>query len=175
MIKMETDKQTALQVFDAAIALLPSTMAKEVLANHSDPKPLQKGDTDIMRLRILPRQKAPIKFWNSAWCFYEIGIGTYSPRNGEGLNLGGIQFFQNPNMEVCGAGKYRRQATEIISALAKLRPCFVAGLDPMGKIHFGRRYMVKDFRDFPVAVAGEDLAWLIQKTLPRFQAIAAGD
>ena len=174
MIKMESDKQTALQVFDAAIALLPSTMAKEVMANRSDPKPLKKGNTNIMRLRMLPQQKAPILFWNSAWCFYEIGVGTYSPRDGEGLNCGGIQFFQNPNMKVCGTGIYRRQVTEIISALAKARPGFVAGLDPAGKIHFGRRYLVKDFRDFPVTVAGEDLAWLIEQTLPRFQAIAIG-
>jgi hypothetical protein len=46
----ETDQQDALRFFDAAIALLPSTMAKEVMANRSDPKPLKKGNTIIMRV-----------------------------------------------------------------------------------------------------------------------------
>src|ERR1700756_841097 len=79
-----------LAVLKELSARLPSNLRNEILPHRTDPQRLRKKETDLCRMRLLPATKAPAYFWSSSWCFYEIGVGHYSRRGGEGLNLGGI-------------------------------------------------------------------------------------
>src|SRR4051794_39341097 len=85
-------KTSLLEVFSRCQKTLPRNAAGNLVIVGSDPRPLKKKETDIMRLRVLPRQKSPIDFWNSAWCFYEVGFGVYDGA----LTVGGVLFVQFP-------------------------------------------------------------------------------
>jgi hypothetical protein len=151
-------------------SLLPAKLAASLKAHAKDPAPLDKGATNIIRLRILPEIRQPLKFWSGTWCFYEIGAGSYARGPGEGLNLGGISFVQFPNQQVCGAGLYRQRVLQILNRLAATRQNDFTVQDATS-IHLARRYLVQH-RAFPYKIAGQDLAWLIAKSLPAFAALA---
>ncbi len=179
MLPMTTpsDHELALQVYDCVLANCSQHIAKDLSYPKNDPQPFQKAGSDIMKLRILPRSKAPQNFWSPSWCFYELGIGYYPASDGEGLSPGSIQFLQFSNNKQCGEGRYAGAVDNILTALQRERPEFVlrrAGQAGQSHISLGRRYSIKDHPKLPVEVAAKDLAWLIKESLPRFQAIAHG-
>ena len=106
-----TDSAIAQATFTKLLQKLKPTM---LLAKpNTDPKILVKGDTRITRLRLLPVSRMPKQFWNSKWCFYEIGVGVY----GGGQNFGGVQFVMYPAQQVCGKGQYRSQVEALLNQL----------------------------------------------------------
>jgi hypothetical protein len=120
---MKSPHDIVLETFDLLLGLLPRELADDIKLHSKDPCPLKKGsDLDIVRARILPRHKAPLQFWSSSWCFYEIGVGRYAPAPGEGLNLGGIGFTMFPDNKQCGGGIYRRPVTSILEQVFAKRP-----------------------------------------------------
>ena len=168
------DQQAAALATDTwtkCLALLPKNLAANLNIHSSDPKRLRKkGTLDIMRVRILPVQKAPVSFWSSAWCFYQIGIGTY---DGSALCLGGVDFVQFSGQKVCGAGHWFKPVKDILAKLEAARPN-VFSVDPRTDIQcaiIGARYRAKPHKYFPVDLAAADLAWLIKQSLPRFEAL----
>lgn len=170
-------RNMAMEVFDQAVAILPVRIGQDVAPHRSDPVPFKTKGSEFMKLRILPRTKAPVRFWSSSWCFYEVGIGHYARRDGEGLNVGGIQFLQFSNNAQCGAGAYAKQVEAILTQLHGLRPEFRLdrpGSGDQDHCSLERRYFVKQFAAFPVQVAAADLAWLIKESLSRFQACIPG-
>ena len=74
---MTNRKQLALDTWDQCRSLLPKALADNLTVPKSDPALMSKENTLIMKLRVLPRKKAPVNFWSKPWCFYEIGIGEY--------------------------------------------------------------------------------------------------
>jgi hypothetical protein len=153
---MKNQTQAALleEVFQTTIRLLPEAIGRDLTLASRDPSELKKGGTDIHRMRILPRKKRPAQFWSSSWCFYEVGIGRYEPGSGEGLNLGGIQFFQNPNAQVCGKGKHSGGLIPILKCLAAIRPEFRFEVYGTGKIHLDRHYLAREHGTFPGGNSG---------------------
>jgi hypothetical protein len=153
--------------------LLPTLLVKNLAPHSDDPKPLKKkGTLDIMRIRLLPIQMKPAKFWNSSWCFYEIAVGSLG---GSFLCLGGVQFLQCSGQQSCGGGKWTGPVTTIIHDLHALRPNdFIKDFQADNSADrplLSARYHAKPFKNFPVQRAAEDLAWLIQESLPRFEAL----
>lgn len=169
-------KNIALETWDLCRGMLPPHIVENLTVPPSDPQPLKKKDADIMRLRILPKRKHPVQFWSSSWCFYEIGVGSYGRGNGTGLNIGGISFVQFPNQKACGEGRYLRSVSDIVRGLQRQRntefEVVVAGEAGAVSTQLFRRYMTKSSPQFPVQIAAEDLAWLIQHSLPKFEAIS---
>lgn len=164
-------KSLALETWDECCRLLPKSLADNLVAPKADPAPFKKSGNDFVRLRVLPRQKTPLNFWNSSWCFYEIAVGNY----GGGFTVGGVAFIQFPNQKVCGEGRYLQPVLAVLEKLraeraAEFELCAASpGLSAV--TGFSRRYFVREFPVFPPAVAGRDLAWLIHKTLPQFEAL----
>jgi len=171
-----SQREVALATFDECLKILPSILQEAIYSPATDPRAIKKGDTDILSLRIFPKHKSPIRFWSSQWCFYEIGVGHYEAHTGEGLNLGGISFVQFPFNERCGKGAYQSATLEILRRLQGEKPSEFslteARHDKQATI-FQRRYFITTHKTFPISVAANDLAWLIQKSLPQFQALGA--
>jgi hypothetical protein len=155
------------------LAILPAHIRMAMCFPAKDPQQLRKGDTDICRLRILPVTKRPVRFWSSQWCFYEIGIGHYAAHHGEGLNVGGITFVQFPFNQSCGKGRYLKPVLDVLRQLQAQRPGEFSLTEAREKdaTIFQRRYFISSFPNFPTSVAAKDLAWLVQKSLPKFQNI----
>lgn len=163
-------KETALQTWDACCALLPKNIVENLRMARCDPAPLKKKDTNIMRLRILPKNRKPLEFWCSAWCTYEIGIGVYDGR----MTVGGVSFVQFPNQKACGAGKYTEPTLQILKNAQALRADFVltpASFPDISSTSLARRYLAQTHPCFPVELAAQDLRWLIQTTLPQFECL----
>ena len=155
------------------LALLPAPLAANLAPHSQDPKRLKKkGIVDIMRIRILPVRKQPASFWNSTWCFYEIAVGSL---DGSALCLGGVQFVQFSNNPRCGDCKWLLPVTAIIRDLQAKRPKdFITEFqaDPTTpRPLISARYHAKPHKFFPPALAAEHLAWLIEESLPRFEAL----
>jgi hypothetical protein len=167
----------ALETWKACSEQLPQDCGWSVAAHPKDPSPLnKKGNAPfVTRLRILPETKHPNQFWSSSWCFYEILIG---PVDG-GTNLGGVQFLQFSNQAVCGDGLWHQPVMQVLKALQQERPMDFS-LTEFNDRHVRKpqlctRYrMSPKCRAFPVDRAAADLAWLIQKSMPKFQALRLG-
>ena len=117
-----------------------------------------------------------MRFWSSRWCFYEIGVGHYAAHHGEGLNLGGISFVQFPFNKSCGKGRYLRPVIEVLRRLQAERSSEFSLSEARNEKEstiFQRRYFVASSASFPISAAAKDLAWLLQKSLPKFHAISA--
>ena len=163
----------ALAAWVECCRLLPKSLAENLAIPQADPAPFKKSGNDFVRLRVLPRQKNPLNFWNSSWCFYEIAVGKY----GDGLTVGGVAFIQFPKQKACGDGRFLQP---VLAILVKLRPECVSGFELCAAspglsavTGFSRRYFAREFPFFPPAVAGRDLDWLIQKTLLKFEALSS--
>ena len=172
-VTAQDPKSLALAAWDECCRLLPKNLVENLTVPQADPANFKKSENDFVRLRVLPRQKNPLRFWNSSWCFYEIAVGNY----GAGLTVGGVAFIQFPNQKACGEGQYLQPVLAILEKLqaecaAKFELCAAShGLSAV--TGFSRRYFAREFPFFPPAVAGRDMAWLIQKTLPQFTAISS--
>jgi hypothetical protein len=160
-----------LDTLDRCLAQLPPKIAGNLTHPQSDPSPLKKKQNDIVRIRVLPRKKSPVSFWNSTWCFYQLGLGVY----GGALTVGGVSFVQFPFQDKTGDGHYCRSVIEIIQRLGagkgssfQLTPASGPGTATSYKRLYGNR----DFPFFPVEQAANDLSWLIANTLPAFEAIS---
>lgn len=144
-------------------------VANELAAASGDPTPHPKN-ASLFRLRILPRKKQPKNFWSSTWCFYEIVVGSSSPRDGSGLNVGSVHFIQFVNQKACGGGHYTVPTLEIFKKVQVAHGQF--RLNPPGADRvftaFVRRYPIS-FRAFPIDEAANDLALMIAETLPKFR------
>jgi len=164
-------KSLAVAAWDECCRLLPKNLAENLAVPKADPAPFQKSGNDFVRLRVLPRQKTPQNFWNSSWCFYEIAVGNYSA----GLTVGGVAFIQFPNQKACGEGRYLQPVLAILEKLRAERDnefeLCAASPGLSAATGFSRRYFAREFPFFPPAVAGRDLAWLIQNTLPLFETL----
>ena len=161
-------KSLALETWDECCRLLPQSLAENLVVPNADPEVFKKGATDIMRLRVLPKRKAPLNFWSTSWCFYEIGIGTYDGT----LNVGGVQFVQFPFQKVCGSSRYWRQVINVLESLKDGRVGefqMLPSTGPGTPTLYQRFYRNRDFPLFPVTEAAQDLSWLLQKTLPQFE------
>src|SRR5690625_5015376 len=109
-------------------------------------KPMKKGETNIMKTRVLPKRGRG--FWNSAWCFYEIGVAQYKRDPGDGLIHGGVGFCCFPANKQTGGGIYYRETDSICSGYLSgkqgwaytSRPDFVMLL---------RKFMLPEFGEFP--------------------------
>lgn len=164
-----SDIQLAQATWNTCLSLLSPTLAANLTPHSSDPAPSKKKGTDVMRLRILPKNRRPSNFWNGTWCFYEIGVGSYERGANEGLNLGGVSFVQFSDNEKCGGGFYRNSVLQILNQLALQRKNDFRVQDEKSVILY-RRYGITH-RVFPYKIAGEDLAWLITESLPIFAAL----
>lgn len=164
-------KELVLQTWDACRALLPGGIGQNLTVPSTDPAPLKKKETNIIRLRILPAKKHPLQFWSSAWCFYEIAVGIY----GGGLTVGAVAFVQFPSQKVCGSGKYTQPTIQILEKVQAMHPAdFVltpAQSPDVSATSFSRRYFAKTHPYFPVEIAAQDMSWLIQKTLPQIECL----
>lgn len=162
-------KAALLEVFERCQQQMPEKLAKNLVLPRGDPAPLKKQDTNILRLRVLPVRKVPEGFWNASWCFYEVGLGVYSGK----LTVGGVMFVQFPFQTACGNSRYWRPVISILQKLQQASPVFelTCASDNQRSTLFQRAYRNKDFPFFPVKQAAQDLAWLIQETLPTFEAI----
>jgi hypothetical protein len=165
--------QLALDTWTHCQSLLPSAVARGLTTAPGDPQPFKKhgGGTNIVRLRILPRKKVPALFWSNAWCFYELGVGSY---DNSALVLGGVCFLQFSDQKVCGGGKYESAVRQILLSAHKKRAEDFQLAETSGggaRMPFlGRRYRANPAQKFfPVEHAAKDLAWLISATLPEFQ------
>jgi len=165
-------KSLALAAWDECCRLLPQSLTGNLVIPKNDPAPFKKGATDIMRLRILPRQKTPLNFWSASWCFYELGVGLYDGS----LNVGGLQFVQFPFQKMCGSGSYWRPVIGVLDSLKDGRAGGFQLLPASGRgspTLYQRFYRNRDFPRFPVAETAQDLAWLVQKTLPQFAVLGS--
>lgn len=172
--KVEMD--LAANTFDRTLERLKSLGSLSLKKPSSDPEDFSKGGSRIAKIRVLPNRKdsAPLQFWSSKNCFYEIGVGVY---RGRANCLGAVQFMMYPNYKACGNGRYTAGVREILSKL-----------QPASKENFFLHFMVPPIEDailcgfqysvnpgqttFPVEQAAQDLAWLIQETLPKFQVLS---
>ncbi|MDB6126033.1 MAG: hypothetical protein JWQ71_5026 [Pedosphaera sp.] len=164
-----SDIQLAQATWVTCKSLLPPALIANLTFHSSDPAPFKKKGTDIMRLRILPKNRQPPNFWNSTWCFYEIGVGSYERGPNEGLNLGAVSFVQFSDNEKCGGGIYRNRVLRILNQLAFQRKNDFQVQDEKSIILY-RRYSISH-RLFPHTLAGQDLAWLITESLPLFASL----
>jgi hypothetical protein len=167
----------ALETWDLCNQLLPNECGWTVAPHPKDPSLLQKkGHAPfVTQLRILPEPKQPVRFWSSSWCFYQILVGPADA----GTNLGGIQFLQFSGQDACGGGLWRKPVAAILRELQTRRPAefSITELNDKGAIkpQLCTRYrMSSQCKTFPVEQAAADLAWLIQESLPRFQALRLG-
>ena len=164
-------KALLLDSFDRCLAQLPPNIASNLTHPPSDPSPLKKKQNDIVRIRVLPRKKSPVSFWNSSWCFYELGLGVY----GGALTVGGVSFVQFPFQDTTGDGHYCRPAIDILQRLGTGNGNafqLIPASGPGTATSYKRLYRNKDFPFFPVDQAAKDLSWLIANTLPAFETIA---
>lgn len=167
-----TPKEQALAAYDLTLEKLDSTLRKSIRKPPADPRPLDKGGASIMRLRLLPKERAPQLFWSSAWCFYEIGVGNYPI---DRANFGAVQFVMFPENKQCGSGRFRPGVEGITRGL---QPDGRKGffLDLRGGVNgaailCGFRYCLGEFSAFYPETAAENLAWLIKGTLRAFAAL----
>jgi hypothetical protein len=170
-----TPDQLALQTWQACQLILPAPLRNTFDALGPDYLKKKGGQIDISRIRILPKFKRPSRFWSSAWCYYEIGVGT---NDGSALTLGGVTFLQFSNQTVCGAMHHYRPLLEILRAVQSLRPAdFSVGTQNSTGVpqpSCFRRYRANpEQKTFPVDLAAKDLAWLIQETLPAIEQLSA--
>ncbi|MBI3881433.1 MAG: hypothetical protein HY301_15390 [Verrucomicrobia bacterium] len=166
------DSAIALQTYDLTLQKLPPNLSSAVQKPAKDPAALSKHGATIAKIRLLPTDRSPACFWNSSWCFYEIGVGAYPASR---ANFGGIQFFMSPEQVVCGKGRYRNDVLEILRSLNGIagRGFFLnsAGGGKGTAILCGRKYYLGDFSAFPVQTAATDLVWLITETLAKFASL----
>jgi hypothetical protein len=168
----QQQKQLALETYDLVVKRLHARRPNlEVEKHDKDPAFIPKGKgKDVMRVRVFPKKRLPKHFWNVDACFYEIGVGPYE---GRAFCLGGVQFFQYAKQQRCGGGSYE---TAIESILRSLLPTAPKGFffEPPSierKFHFEKQYSGKDYGPgvlFPCKDAANDLAWLIEQSLPKF-------
>jgi hypothetical protein len=151
--------------------LLSPGLSSTLKTAPRDPQPFKKGGTNIVRLRILPQKKVPARFWDNTWCFYELGVGSY---DNSALVLGGVAFLQFSDQQVCGDGLHQSAVRQILEHAHRQRANdFQLGDSSGGGAtmpFLGRRYRANPAQKFfPVELAANDLAWLINVTLPEFQ------
>jgi hypothetical protein len=171
-MNMKDAQSTLLSVFDNCSAQFPKSITSNIQYARNDPQPFKKQNTDIIRMRILPRKKAPVSFWSSTWCFYELGVGVYDGA----LTVGGVLFVQFPYQKVCGRGSYATPVADILRALGTGKESAFECHIPSGPgdcTTYKRLYRCKQFPIFSVDQATEDLCWLVSNTLPKFEALCA--
>jgi hypothetical protein len=162
---MTTDETAKLarECWEICQRQLPSELASSITVIKGDPAPHSKSP---MRLRLRPKKRAPSNFWGG-WTWYEMNIG-HMRKAGMGLNLGDVAFIQSPEQLASGGGAYARATIEILrSAQKELGDSFAVGLPAeKGKVvSLSRTYPVS-MKSFPVETAGQDLARIIERTLP---------
>jgi hypothetical protein len=162
----------AIETYDLTLSNLSPTLPDAVRRPPKDPHHFKKEETDIVKTRLLPTERAPASFWSATWCFYEIGIGSYGIGR---ANFGGVQFVMFPDNQVCGGGAYRRGVTGVLDGLNPGRRrgffCEPNGGSTGAAILCGFRYCLGAFTEFPMETAADDLAWLIKNTLRQFAAL----
>ena len=171
-IKVVTPVELAIETYNLTLGQLPPSLSGTTGKVSSDPQsiPFKKSGGSIIRIRLLPIDRStPSTFWDTRWCFYEIGVGTYE---GDHNCLGRVQFVMYPDNLKCGSGRHRGAVTQILSKLSA-----PAGgsyfFDPLGgpkqaALLSGFQYRTPPQTSFSPEVAARDLAWLIVETLPRF-------
>lgn len=151
------------------------------------PKPVKKKqeDTDMLKLRFLPKLRSPEEFWDATWCHYTVAAGQHAKFAADQGRLftWHIGFLHSPGNSACSSA-YTRAITEILIETAAKRPAefFVvkhndprpirdSRADGWPFLHILRRYYHKEFPTFSPIVIAQDLLWLVQETFPRFRAL----
>ena len=157
----------AKETLDKTMSLLPEEISSEL--KIVEPKTLTKGGINRMRGQICAKKTRG--FWSATWCFFEVGVGSYKPRPGEGLNLGAVAFCCFPFNKACGGGKYSKEIERILSRAHRERPEEFVLVRPDQAA--GRAFYVRERRyagkSCPVDTAAKDVAWLIEQTFPAFE------
>lgn len=157
MTDTELLKNTATRVVD--ILRKQHGIALTILKGGEPDLVEPNSDIKHHRLRLIPdmRPRRPRKFWDSSWCFYEIGVGRY-PKAGRAK----VQFFMAGNNTNCGNGAHNRAVADILRAVAAKRPD--ASYHPISD----RSYTWLEIHQVtatpdPVKMA-DDLVWIVTKT-----------
>lgn len=109
---------------------------------------------------------SPQGIWNSNWCFYEIGIGSYRAANEP--TFGAIGFVSFPNNKKCGDGMHHRHISQYIINLAgNLQDLVPSNSTDSAQVAFSY-YRKKNHPYFPTMQAAADLAVLICTTFDDF-------
>jgi hypothetical protein len=160
-------KAALLEVFNKCQTRLDGRIADNLAVVGNDPAPLKKKNSDILRMRVLPIERSPLNFWSATWCFYEVGLGMYGGKP----TTGGVSFVQFPLQRACGDSRYLQPVISILQDVQKNATEFALTTAPPST-QLQRVYRLKEFPYFSVEQAAKDLAWLIEKTLPAFEAIS---
>ncbi len=168
-IKPMDDRSAVEVACERLIKMLPPNIRSSIAVHWesgSGDKPdlVERPSYDIKhyRGRFLPRRgrlRTPGQFWTPQRCFYEIGAGVY----GRGPDRSQVQFFMAGNQAVRGGGRYNRQVDDILRKAAEKRADAVHR-----SILRGCPYAHLWIRS-PLVNPGkmaEDMAWIIQETLP---------
>lgn len=119
------------------------------------------------RARLLPPRggRRPTSFWNTEWCFYEIGAGAYA---GLPAARTQVQFLMAGNNGQCGNGHYNSSVERILHRVALKRSNF----EHKSILRYSYAQLrVVGSRVEPVQMA-EDMLWIIQETLGEFMKLA---
>ena len=159
---MHAPYQKIEEVYDVVRNNLPTDILDQL--KFLAPDKLFKGNSLLVgRGRILGKPRN--KIWSSTWCFYEIGIGRYGVAPG---SKGGIGFVCFPNNKQCGEGRHRNLIRSSLEKLEDSYPKFRASghQDAHQGIH--KYYRYPEYDEFPIELAGQELAEVIKDTFPKF-------
>lgn len=174
-------KEMARKTYQKLLALLNPTIAKLIEHPKEDPKIVDNGDRNRMRIRILPvkSEMHPGGFWGRNRCFYEILVDPWKQELGS--CLGEVEFFRYANQPNGSGNKFTPKVSGLLQKFRNestqtAQQGFILILPDKEspKFFFQRRYYAnyaRDFKSYPCDAAAKDLAWLISKTLPELQAL----
>lgn len=123
----EIELQRAREVFDLLDAALPKELRglfgkgenKGRIDPHLFPDPPKPAV--FAKLRVLPnRRNVPEKFWDPAWCFYEVGVGVrtasdWSALRNNHMSVAHVMFFQAQGNKECGQGVHTTAVKRILA------------------------------------------------------------
>lgn len=155
-------KKMALETFDMLCRQLPPNTVDHPA---SDPDNFIKSNRRRFHMRILPVERKPTCFWFTNACYYEILVGSSKTILGE--SLGSVQFFRYAKRKKYARREFLVEVLDILK-IAELGARKGFNLKHGKKFHFEKHYYGKKFQ---CKIAANDLAWLIKKTLPLFQAL----
>ncbi|MBN8246208.1 MAG: hypothetical protein J0L84_02050 [Verrucomicrobia bacterium] len=177
------------QIHDSVEQRLPRSLRAKLEWEKKGPRSVsKKGCGDILRLGLLPpTPRHPRGFWDPSWACYEVSVGRYDPLVEPNIMAGSppiaaqaeVQFYHASHQKGLGSGHYLKQVERILRDLQILRPAHwtfipAGGQDSSHVVQFlKRRYSLAEMAGDGPQVAADDLIWLIENTLPKFQALQA--
>lgn len=144
------------EVYGLVNHALPVEIRSRIKFLRTDKLP-PKGGSIGMRGRILGTKTCGV--WSPRWCFYEIGVGTYSASPNQ--TVGAIGLVSFPDNKDCGGGRNRKFLTGYMRRIVSRYTGFTApGVSDPFQGAF-RYYEDSSFQTFPVSQAAADLVALI--------------